>query len=105
MSFFADVFSPLPKTFGAQMADRIERQFPAATESKLVKAGARRRLEGVLNPIKEELETFQRTHRLGWIGKAKLANEFRWAMTEKGYSKEFVDALTEGVVSIVATVK
>lgn len=105
MGMFTGVLSPLPKEFAAQMAERIGRQFPPSTESKLAKVGARRRLEGVLNPIKTDLEDFQRTHQLGWIGKARLGNEFRWALTEKGYSKEFIEALTEGIVTIVATTK
>jgi hypothetical protein len=50
-----------------------------------------------------DLVSFQKEHQLGWIGKARLGNAFRWALTEKGYSKEFVEALTDGVVRNIAT--
>jgi hypothetical protein len=85
------------------MAEKVERQFPPKSEPQLVKKGAQRRLEGVLNPIIDDLVSFQKQNQLGWIGKARVGNAFRWALTEKGYSKEFVEALTEGVVRTIAT--
>ena len=103
MSFFNGAMSPLPIIFATQIAEKVERQFPPKSEPQLAKKGAQRRLEGVLQPIMNDLVGFQREHRLGWIGKARLGNAFKWALTEKGYSKEFVDALTEGVVRTIAT--
>ena len=105
MSFFKGMFSPLPQTFAQQIAEKIERQFPAKSEPQLAKKGAQRRLEGVLQPIMNDLVGFQRENQLGWIGKARLGNAFRWALAEKGYSKEFVEALTEGVVRTITTTK
>lgn len=105
MSFFKGAFSPLPQTFALQIAEKVERQFPPKSEPQLAKKGAQRRLEGVLQPIMNDLVGFQREHQLGWIGKARLGNAFRWALAEKGYSKEFVEALTEGVVRTIATTK
>ena len=103
MGFFTGMVSPLPQQFALQMAEKVERQFPPKSESQLVKKGAQRRLEGVLNPIIDDLVSFQKKNQLGWIGKARVGNAFRWALTEKGYSKEFVEALTEGVVRTIAT--
>lgn len=105
MSFFTGAMSPLPLTFATQIAAKVERQFPPKSEPQLAKKGAQRRLEGVLQPIMNDLVGFQREHQLGWIGKARLGNAFKWALTEKGYSKEFVDALTEGVVRTIATTR
>jgi hypothetical protein len=103
MGFFTGMVSPLPQQFAVQMAEKVERQFPPKSEPQLVKKGAQRRLEGVLNPIIDDLVSFQKQNQLGWIGKARVGNAFRWALTEKGYSKEFVEALTEGVVRTIAT--
>lgn len=41
---------------------------------------------------------FQAEHRLGWYGKAKLGNAFRWELVELGYTKEFVELATEAVI-------
>ena len=103
MGILSGAFSPLPKTFALQIAEKIERQFPPKSEPLLAKKGAQRRLEGVLQPIMNDIVTFQKEQKLGWIGKARVGNAFRWALTDKGYSKEFVEALTEGVVRTIAT--
>lgn len=103
MGFFTGTVSSLPQTFALQLAGKIERQFPPKSEPQLAKRGAQRRLEGVLKPIMDDIVNFQQQHHLGWIGKARVGNAFRWALTEKGYSKEFVEALTEGVVRTIAT--
>jgi hypothetical protein len=105
MGFFTGMVSPLPQQFALKMAEKVERQFPPKSEPQLAKKGAQRRLEGVLQPIMNDLVGFQREHQLGWIGKARLGNAFRWALAEKGYSKEFVEALTEGVVRTITTTK
>ncbi|MBK7004008.1 MAG: hypothetical protein IPH37_01840 [Burkholderiales bacterium] len=52
----------------------------------------------------DDLIKFQKEQKLGWIGKARLGNAFRWALTEKGYSEQFVEALTEGVIRTIAAV-
>lgn len=103
MDFFKGAVSSIPKTFAIELAQKIERQFPPKSEILLAKKGARRRLEGVLEVILDDIVKFQKEHQLGWIGKARVGNAFRWALTEKGYSKEFVEALTEGVVRTIAT--
>ena len=103
MGFFTGMVSALPQQFAIQLAEKIERQFPPKSEPQLGKKGARRRLEGVLNPILDDLVSFQKQHQLGWIGKARVGNAFRWTLTENGYSKEFVEALTEGVIRTIAT--
>jgi hypothetical protein len=46
---------------------------------------------------------FKSTQKLGWLGKAKLGNAFRWQLTELGYQKDFVDIATEAVVVHLST--
>ena len=101
MGFFTGTFSKQPVEFAESIAEKIIRQFPPTSEPQLAKKGAQRRLEGVLSPIMNDLATFQKESQLGWIGKARLGNAFRWKLTEKGYSKQFVEALTEGVIERV----
>ena len=103
MGFFTGALSALPKTFAEEMARRVELQFPPKSEPQLAKPGAQKRLAGILKPILDDLVTFQKQHQLGWIGKARVGNTFRWALAEKGYSKEFVERLTESVIRTITT--
>lgn len=84
--------------FAQTLAEKIFRQFPPASEPQLIKKGAQRRLEAILEMVMKDLETFQEQQKLSWLGKARLANTFRWQLTDRGYSKQFVEALTEGIV-------
>lgn len=97
-----DMFSPAPVNFASELADKIVRHFPPSSEPKLVKAGAQRRLEAVLDTVMSDIEKFQVEHKLGWVGKARLGNSLRWKLAEQGYSKQFVEALTEGVIKFIA---
>lgn len=98
-----DRFFPKADTeFANQLAERIFRQFPPTSEPKLAKQGGQRRLEFVLEIIIRDLEEFSRDQKPGWLRKARLGNTFRWKLVEIGYSKGFVDALTEGLVKHLA---
>lgn len=105
MGLFTGTFSKQPTAFAESIAEKIIRQFPPTSEPQLAKKGAQRRLEGVLSPIMDDLVAFQKETQLGWIGKARLGNTFRWKLTEKGYSKQFVEALTEGVIELITISK
>lgn len=98
MSIFSDIFSREPVVFAETLAEKIQRQFPPSVEPQLVKKGAQRRLEGVLEPIMKDIEAFRSGSKPGWIGKARFGNAFRWKLKDSGYSEQFVEALTEGVI-------
>lgn len=102
MGLFSGAVSKRPVEFAEAMVDKIIRQFPPASEPQLAKKGAQRRLEGVVEHIMNDLEAFQKEARLGWIGKARLGNAFRWKLSERGYSKQFAEALTEGIIKHIA---
>lgn len=102
MGFFEGLLSKRPVEFAEAMAEKIVRQFPPASEPQLAKKGAQRRLEAVLELIMTDLERFQAEARLGWIGKARLGNAFRWKLTDRGYSTNFAEALTEGIIKHIA---
>jgi hypothetical protein len=103
MSFLSDVFSSRPSEFGAALAEKIAKQFPPSAEPRLAQKGAQRRLEGVLAPLFDELDRFRDGEKPSWIGKARIGNAFRWKMLDAGYSKEFVEALTEGIILRLAS--
>jgi hypothetical protein len=45
---------------------------------------------------------YHEQHRLGVYRKAKLANVFRWKLTEIGYSKAFVEQATKEIATRLA---
>lgn len=88
-----------------ELADKIARHFPPTSEAKLAKQGGRRRLESVLQTVMDDLDTEEMPKRLNWFRKARLGNVFRWRLVELGYSEAFVDALTQGLITHLATHK
>lgn len=103
MGFLSGVFSNRPVEFAEMIAEKVIRQFPPTSEPQLVKKGAKRRLEGVLEHVIDDLDAFHKEMQLGWIGKARLGNAFRWKLADRGYSKQFVEALTEGIIKHIAS--
>lgn len=102
MSLIADIRSKRPAEFADAMVEKIARQFPPTSEVQLVKKGAQRRLESIVEHIMKDLDAFQADAKLGWIGKARLGNAFRWKLIDRGYSKQFAEALTEGIIKQIA---
>jgi hypothetical protein len=89
--------------FAHKLADKIAKHFPPSGEVKLAKQGGQRRLGGVVETVFGDLEVWQGEAHPGWIRKARFGNAFRWRLVELAYSREFVDALTEGVVTHLST--
>jgi len=102
MGWLTGALSRRPAEFAAAMADKIARQFPPSAEGQLAKKGVQRRLQGIIDHIVDDLDGFHKEMRLGWIGKARLGNALLWGLQDRGYSKEFAEAVTEGIVKYLA---
>ncbi|WP_047549791.1 hypothetical protein [Methylotenera sp. G11] len=48
-----------------------------------------------MQKICRELNQYQQKNKLNFLKKSKLANEFRWRLTEIGHQKDFVDSTTQ----------
>jgi hypothetical protein len=103
MGMLTDIFSKVPVAFADELVAKISRQFPPASEVQLDKKGAQRRLEGIVEHVMKDIDAFQSENKLGWVGKARFGNAVRWRLIEKGYSKQFSEAITEGVVRQIAS--
>jgi hypothetical protein len=84
--------------FAKALAGDIAKRYPPALDQDPAKRPSVNRLTRIVEDACEKAKTFRAEHRLGWLGKAKLANAFRWELTELGYRKDFVDMATEAVV-------
>jgi len=84
--------------FAKSLANDIAKRYPPALDQQPGKRPSVNRLTRIMEDACKKASDFQEQHRLGWLGKAKLSNAFRWALREMGYQKDFVDFATEAVV-------
>ena len=55
--------------------------------------------------VLREASDFVRGHKLNVYTKARLANNFKWALLDAGYPKDFVDRMTIELAAVVASTK
>lgn len=80
-------------------AELVKRVPPARLDSHTRKAAER--LRNTHEAIFARAGKFARTHRLNVYKKARLGNQFRWALKEAGYPPEFVESWTYELVLLV----
>ncbi len=86
------------KLFATQLADRLAKRYPPALDCEPGRRPSVNRLTRIVEETCQQAVEFKVERKLGWLGQARLGNEFRWALTELGYTKEFIDFATEAVV-------
>jgi hypothetical protein len=91
--------------FAKSLAGELAKRYPPTIDQQPEKRPSVNRLTRVMEDAVVKVAAFQAEHRLGWFGKAKLGNAFRWELVELGYTKEFVDLATEAVVVHSSTAK
>lgn len=90
------------------LADRIVRDLvrrvpPSTIDDQGRKAAANR--DKRRDSIRRQVRDFTSKHRLNLYKKARLANRFKWALHEAGYSKALIDEMTFELATIMATTK
>ena len=100
------MFSWLPtgkhiNAFARELAQNLSKRYPPALDMNPEKKISANRLTKVLEDTLAQAAGFQRDHRLGVVGKAKLGNEFKWQLKELGYSDKFIEVATEGLMVYV----
>jgi hypothetical protein len=81
-------------------AELVKRAPPARLEAHDEKTS--RRLRNTHHAVFSRAEQFARTHKLNIYKKARLGNQFRWALKEAGYPKAFVETWTYELITLVA---
>lgn len=84
--------------FAKDLAGRVARRYPPELDSQPGRRPSVSRLTRIMEETCAKVVEFQAEHKLGWLGKARLGNAFRWELTELGYTKDFVDFATEAIV-------
>ena len=84
--------------FAKALAQDIAKRYPPALDAQPGKRPSVNRLTRIVEDVCAKAVAYQAEQKLGWLGKSKLGNSFRWELTELGYQKDFVDFATEAVV-------
>ena len=90
------------ETFATGLAEDLGRRFPPQSESR-TDPGAKHQIKAILDGLAVRAVRYREQQRLGIYKKAKLANVFRWKLTDLGYSKEFVEHATKIIATNIAT--
>ena len=101
MGFFGFLGTKELEQFANGMAADLTRRFPPKSESR-TDAGAQHQLKVILDGIGARAIRYRDEKKLGVYGKAKMANSFKWRLSEAGYSKEFVETATKNIVTRLA---
>ena len=80
-------------------AELVKRVAPASLEARDEKAA--KRLRSTHQAVFSRAEQFARTHKLNIYKRARLGNQFKWALKEAGYPAEFVQAWTYELVTLI----
>lgn len=80
--------------FATALAEDLCRRYPPASEGR-TDPGAKQQLDVITEGLTARALRFHKEHKLGVYKKAKLANVFRWKLSDLGYSKDFVERVTK----------
>jgi len=87
--------------FATGLATDLGRRFPPASEAR-TDPGVAHQIKVILEGLTARAVRYHEQNKLGVYKKAKLANVFKWKLTELGYSDEFVERATKQIVTRLA---
>lgn len=90
--------------FAAGLAEDLNRRFPPASEAR-TDPGAKHQIKVILEGLAARAVRYHQEHKLGIYKKAKLANVFKWRLSELGYSTDFVDQATKELATRLAATR
>ena len=96
--FFSGVSSKKVDAFASQLARQIAAKYPPEFDVDSRNAIPEKRLARILEEVFAAAQAFKNENKLGVYKKARLSNSFRWELKQLGYTNEFVELATEGMV-------
>lgn len=98
MSMFNFVSRSVEKAAVHSVVDQIAKELPPA----VIEAGRGKvsvnKVTRLLERAYDALRTLRDQRSLGFVGRAVVANAFKWELKERGYHSDFVDMATEGLI-------
>ena len=103
MKLFGGVSGKDVDEFAKGLAQGIAKHYPPAMDKGAAERKiSQKRLTTILEESFSKASTYRSENKLGVYKKARLSNTFRWELEELGYSKEFIEMATEGLVVYIA---
>lgn len=96
LSFFGK--GKLAKEFANLLAQELAKRYPPAIEKGEGRKISEKGLSNILEGIYGKAVEFKKSNRLGIYATARLGNVFRWELKELGYSDQFIEMATEGLI-------
>jgi hypothetical protein len=87
--------------FATGLAADLGRRFPPASEAR-TDPGAKHQIKVIIEGLAARAVRYHDEHKLGIYKKAKLANVFKWKLSELGYSADFIDQATKELATRLA---
>jgi len=88
--------------FAKTLAADIAKRYPPQLEKQGGKRPSLNRLTRIIEDACKKARDFQSVNKLGWLGKARLGNTFRWELQELGYRKDFIEMSTEALIIYIS---
>lgn len=86
------------KAFGRDLAQKLSKEIPPVLMENRRKVLSVNKITRLLENIYQTASDYQRDHRIGFIKRAVLVNNFKWELKNGKYPDDFVDMATEGLV-------
>jgi len=87
--------------FATALATDLGRRFPPASEAR-TDPGVEHQIKVILEGLTVRAVRYHEQRKLGVYKKAKLANVFKWKLTDLGYSDAFVERATKQIATRLA---
>lgn len=84
--------------FGSTLASRLATLYPVSLDQPGSQKISANRMANILEGLYGEAQSFRYKNKLGLFGRTRLGHAFKWRLIELGYTKEFIDMATEGLV-------
>jgi hypothetical protein len=83
--------------FGESLAQFFLEKSPR--DSKVSEKKFASKTSATLQKMDQQIEIFKSEHKLNIYKKAKLGNSFKWTLKDSGYDQEYIDKLTDWLMT------
>ena len=104
MALFGSVSGKQVDEFANTLAQELAKRYPPALDKGGERRISQKRVTTILEDTFNRAIEFKQQHKLGVYKKARLGNTFRWELERMGYSKNFIELATEGLIVYITRV-
>ena len=96
--FLRRLFGGDAASSGNMLAQELARRYPLTLDGKGMPRISADRLSKILEKVYRNAQSIQADKKFSYFHKTRLCHAFKWHLLDSGYSREFVDLATEGLV-------